>query len=305
MKVLKDLVNRAFRQAGFVLHRIPTVPDQESAYLRAGRIPWGPGYDHARFGFVRRAVDDPTLLEVFRTRGNLPAGYGEGIDERCVEFPWLVSQLDHGPGRVLDAGSALNYAFALDHPTIRPKQVHIMTLAPEPNCFWNKGVSYLFGDLRDIPMRDAHYDIIVCLSTLEHIGSDNTLFTNKDDAREDRPNDFIQVMREFRRVLKVGGTLWLTVPFGKYRHYGAFQQFDQSLLSTAIGAFGRADISETFYRYGTDGWTIADAEECGASSYVEWVAKVWAGSPWPQSLPVEPDRAAAARAVACVRLRKV
>lgn len=97
VKVLKDLVNRAFRQAGFVLHRIPTVPDQESAYLRAGRIPWGPGYDHARFGFVRRAVDDPTLLEVFRTRGNLPQVTVKVLTNAASSFPGWFHNLITAP----------------------------------------------------------------------------------------------------------------------------------------------------------------------------------------------------------------
>jgi len=35
-------------------------------------------------------------------------------------------------------------------------------------------------------------------------------------------------------VLKPGGSLFLTVPFGIYRHFGTFQQFDRKLLSRVV-----------------------------------------------------------------------
>ena len=88
-------------------------------------------------------------------------------------------------------------------------------------------------DLRDIPVRDAYYDTISCLSTLEHIGCDNRPFTHKNSNREHRPEDFIFVMKELRRVLKPGGSLLLTVPFGVYRHISVQQQVVRNSLSRA------------------------------------------------------------------------
>jgi SAM-dependent methyltransferase len=272
-------------------------------YIRRGRVPWSPGYLAHRAQVIAEALSDGDLLKSFRCGGPLPPGYGLGIDERCIEYPWLLAHLPDGPGNVLDAGSALNHEFILDRPVLQCKVLHILTLAPEANHFRRKGITYLFEDLRDIRIRDAYYDTVACLSTLEHVGFDNTPYSSDETHREHRPEDFVFAMRELRRVLKSGGSLLLTVPFGVYRDLGTFQQFDRTLLSHAVEEFGATrEVSETFYRYTAEGWNVADADECERCEYVGWITR--RPDQWPRPLPVEPDRAAAARAVACVRLLK-
>jgi SAM-dependent methyltransferase len=163
----------------------------------------------------------------------------------------------------------------------------------------------LYDDLRDIPIRNDYYDAIICLSTLEHLGCDNTLYTQDETYQENRPEDFVLAMKELHRVLKPGGLLFLSVPFGVYRHFGSFQQFDRKLLSRAIEAFGLAsNVIETFYRYTADGWQTVTAADCAECEYVEWITTLGSQRQWPNPLPVEPDLAAASRAVACIRLVK-
>ncbi|MCK4821084.1 methyltransferase domain-containing protein, partial [bacterium] len=204
---------------------------------------------------------------------------------------------------ILDAGSALNHSFILDHSSFQKKTVHLMTLAPEKNCFWQRGFSYLFDDLRSIPIRESFYDMIMCLSTLEHVGCDNESFTNDNLYKENNPNDFVLVMQEFRRVLKPGGILLLTVPYGTNKHFLTFQQFDMKMLQRAIDAFGKTKrVTGNFYKYSDKGWNISDEENSSECEYVEWVALPKHKRPNP--LPVEPDLAAAARAVACVQIVK-
>jgi hypothetical protein len=274
-------------------------------YLNSGIIPWSPGYSTYKWRLITEALANRGLLGRFRLGEQLPDGYGVGIDERCIEYLWLVAHLHNGPEVLLDAGSTLNYSFLLDHPAFQNKVIHILTLAPEGNCFWRKAISYVFHDLRVIPMRDAYYDTINCISTLEHVGCDNSGVTRNQANKEHNPEDFVLVMREFYRILKSGGILFLTVPFGVYRHFGSFQQFDRELLYRAIEAFGEArDVKVTFYRYTGGGWNLADAETCADCDYVSWVAAAWLRHEWPNPLPVEWDKAAAARAVACVQLTK-
>ena len=264
-------------------------------------VAWSNTYHAYKEKFIKNAIDK----EIMKISRHLPNDYGVGIDERCIEYPWLMANFPEQSEKVLDAGSALNHEYLLDQPVWQGKLLHILTLAPEGQAFWKKGISYLYSDLRDIPTRDSHYDVVVCLSTLEHIGFDNSLYTGRQDFHENPHEEFILVMQEIHRVLKPGGTLLLSVPFGKYQDYGIFQQFDDHLLGRAIEAFGNAkEVSRYFYKYTAKGWNSTTAEDCADSEYVEWIAKSWKRGRLPSSLPVEPDRAAAARAVACVKIVK-
>ncbi len=274
-----------------------------SRHARKKIVPWSPDYNNYKRELITRILRDESLLARFRLGELLPTGYGIGIDERCVEYPWLLANLGQRSDVLLDAGSTLNHDYILNHRVLQGKLIHVLTLAPERSCFWKKGISYLFHDLRDIPIRNDYYDVIACISTLEHIGCDNRQYTRIDAYSEHRVKDFILTMKEFRRVLKSGGILYLTVPFGVRRHFGTFQQFDLNLLSRAIKAFGEArEVSKIFYRYKVEGWNVAEAMDCSKSEYVEWINRP--RNQWPSPLPVEPDRAAAARAVGCVRLMK-
>ena len=281
---------------------------RELAYRRyraRGGIPFGTGYGIHHKQFIRDALNSSSLMARFRRGDPLPQGYGVGLDERCVEYPWMIGQLDATPGRLLDAGSTLNHDFLIDLPVLQAKVIHILTLAPEGQCFWQRHISYMFDDLRDIPIRDSYYDTISCLSTLEHVGCDNRTFTGNDADQENRPEDYLAAIEELCRVLRPGGSLLITVPFGAYCHLGVQQQFDARMLATAIEALTRwGEVSATYYLYSTGGWNLATETDCTDARYVEWAAGVWAQGKVPNPIPIEPDHAVAARAVACLRLNK-
>ncbi len=226
------------------------------------------GYTLYRQRFIKRSLANQALLESLRSNAPLPPGYGIDVDERCVEFPWVMAHLGAAPDTVLDAGSTLNHAYIITAPNLANKTLHILTLAPEGECFWQRGLSYMYADLRSIPMRDAFYDTVVCASVLEHVGFDNTMYAEGETYREDRPNDFLQVMRELRRVLKPGGRLLLSVPYGRYERHHWFQLFDRDLLTQALDAFGPSSmVSESFFRYTAEGWQQATDDACRDVSY--------------------------------------
>lgn len=264
------------RVARDALRRMADVPGA-GALLRQG-------YRTHQARAIAHALADSTILHQFRDNGSLPMGYGIGLTDRCIELPWTLSRIKDGPGRLLDAGSALNHRHTLNYQSIKHKDLHIMTLAPETNCFWRRQISYLYGDLRAIPTQDSYYDIVSCVSVLEHVGCDNSEYAGP-AHREDRPGDFVQVVRELRRVLAPGGVLLFTVPFGRYAHHGWFQQFDLPLLQCAINAFGaRQSLEWAFYRSMADGWNVVNPSACADCCYDQ--------------------EAFTATAVACVRLTK-
>src|SRR5438876_1105159 len=71
--------------------------------------------------------------------GELPEGWGLWLDERVVEYPWFLSRLPPAPGKLLDAGSVLNYDYVLCHERLNNKTISICTLAPESENYCHRG----------------------------------------------------------------------------------------------------------------------------------------------------------------------
>lgn len=214
------------------------------------------------------------------------------MDERVVEFPWFLEKLPKGKQRLLDAGSTLNHDLILQHLPLDRLRLFISTLAPEEHCYWKRGISYVFEDLRDLSFKDGFFDCVASLSTLEHVGMDNSLYVPDAQFRESASKDHLKVLAQFRRVLRPGGTLLVTVPYGRENHHGWFQQFGRRMLAELVAGFGPAMTDIRFFRYRPDGWNEASQEECDDASYFD----IRRGQ------PLDADRAAAARAVACLCL---
>src|SRR5215217_3067659 len=78
-------------------------------YLTGGRVPWSKGYEDYKWEEITAAILDSSVLNIFKSGGPLPAGYGRGIDERIVEYPFVFSRLSGTPSVILDAGSTFNF----------------------------------------------------------------------------------------------------------------------------------------------------------------------------------------------------
>ena len=258
-------------------------------FERSGMKPWTKGYDEYKHREIERV-----LREGGFSSETLPAGFGFRLDERIVEYPWLFSRLPSGPGTLLDAGSVLNHDLFFELPALKAKKVHICTLAPESECFWDQGVSYLFGDLRSLPYRDNWFDWVVCLSTLEHVGMDNTLLYSHDPVhKEARPQDCLAAVHELKRVLKPGGTLYASVPFGKAVNHGWLQIFDQAGIDSLIAAFAPRATIARYFLYSTGGWQPATSATAANATFFDIH----------HAPTYDNDFAASARAVCCLELQ--
>ena len=227
-------------------------------------------WEHARQALLEQTVDDPAALARFREHAPLPAGYGATFDERLVELPWVFAQEPRG--RLLDAGSALNHDWVLRRLVPLVDEMHVVTLAPEPVSFNSLGVSYLYADLRDLPLRDGLYDTIVSVSTLEHVGMDNRHYGAQDGAQANAREQGRRAVAELRRLLAPGGRLLITVPFGRAESHGWLRQFDSEQLDELIEAARPAEVDIRVWR-NRGGWAPVDAADAADASYGEHKAE--------------------------------
>jgi hypothetical protein len=202
----------------------------------------------------------------------VPARRGEpGLDERVVEYPWTYARLARH-ARLLDVGSTLNSPFHVEQ--LRARFDEVVFLNPYPDDGYRSrlpGVSYLSGDIRRHGLPPATFGHVTCLSTLEHIGCDNARYggpvMEKVDAAEARAAR-AAALRSMRGLVAPGGSVLLTVPFGRHEDHGWFVQFDGADLEQAIEAFEPSVVDVTYFLY-AEGWRVAQAGECADARYGE------------------------------------
>ena len=272
-----------------LIHRVKWLLDAAaSPFFRMRPQPFGPGYQTAKRRVITSAID----VGIFREGQSLPAGHGIAMDERVVEYPWLFGRLE-SVGKMLDAGSSLNHDFLLQRAPLKGADLTIMTLAPEKRCYWYNGYSYVFGDLRKTIFADHTFDTIASISTIEHIGLDNTmLYTGNPADAENDENGFVLAVKEFKRILKPGGTCFISFPFGKRANLGWYQVFDLEMVQRVVGAFEPSSYRIDYFGYSASGWSRGTADGlANATVYDVHTGKGWGA-----------DRAASSRAVACLQL---
>lgn len=283
-KIIKDII-KAFDQFVGLCLRLK--------YTFSARIPLSAGYEEYKYYFINNILSNGGLL-CFENR-QLPPNYGFRLDERVVEYPWFFSSLRDEARVILDAGSVLNSRQILSTEKLRNRKLYLTTLSYEGRVETVPSPSYIYEDLRNMCYKDDFFDAICSLSTIEHIGLDNTKFYTHDPAKKENDiNAYLIAIKEFKRVLKAGGMLYLTVPFGKYNNHGWFQTFNAEMINNLIETFAPASFSKTYFRYEKDQWNFSTEELSQDGDYFD----IHNSSQFTQ------DYLVAARCVACIALTK-
>ena len=189
------------------------------------------------------------------------AGYSTaGMTERVVEIPWTLSRYA-GEHRVLDVGSSNAVAPYLAYLTgLNIPELHGVDLSPASI----DGMVMTQADVRQMPYEDSSFDLITCVSTLEHIGRDNSSYGIASDLETQGD---VKTLLEFQRVLKAGGQLLITVPFGIRRYYDWFKQYDLNAWHELVDQSAFKTLELAFFAYGTSGWTACDPAKLVAADY--------------------------------------
>ena len=217
-----------------------------------------------------------------------------GASERCIETPWAASQLRAGE-RVLDIGytmSSLDYLGVLlaarrdlqidltAVDIVRPQRVQ--TRYPESWLDEIFSVPVTIGDIREIELPNGHFDLITCISTIEHVGFDEaaedgdaSAFIRPDAETKltaSRAADVTaKVLAKFHRLLRPGGRLLISTPMGQggatalrdsLGLYTKQWEYDADSWREIVEAPGFSLTEQRFFRCSDEGvWSEAGGPE--------------------------------------------
>lgn len=235
-----------------------------SAWKRLGSVPNAFGANAAKWIAIERAMTD---------RDTRYGWDDAGVDERVVEYAWIfdrVAALRAQGARLLDAGSVLNHAPVLDgwrRAAFPP--VSIVTLVHEGHAHVSDAVRYEFADLRQLPYREAWFSTVLCISTIEHVGLDNTIYGAAAEGVSDPTREAVRSLEELARVTARGGTLLLSVPYGARSNRGWFRILDAADLEPLTRAPGWTNARMRYFRAMREGWRETDAAGAAGAGYNE------------------------------------
>ena len=172
-----------------------------------------------------------------------------GTDERAIEIPWALTRV-RPDDRVLDIGTANAEPAYLAALLARAQDVTGVDLAEAQVS----GMRTVVADVRDLPFEDGAFDLVLCVSTLEHVGRDNRVY-GADEERD--PHGTTAALEELRRVLAPEGRLVVTVPTGEREDHGWFVQLDPDAWNDAFLGAGFRVLEEEIYALGPEGWRAA------------------------------------------------
>ena len=180
---------------------------------------------------VREAPTESVWNSNVPDEGEFEAGL-KWVHDRVVEEPWVVSKALPGE-RVLDVGSATS-RYLTELPS--DCKVYAIDLRPSPG---HRGIAIVRGNVMKAPFRPACFDAVTCISTVEHMGC------YVYGQFLDRFGDEV-AMRYMRSLLRPGGRLLLTVPFGNGAVYSWLRVYNRTTFGRLIG--GYRPISLEYYR---------------------------------------------------------
>lgn len=186
-----------------------------------------------------------------------------GRTERVVEIPWVISRY-RGERRVLDIGPAFAHPLYTQRlSSLGIPELHGVDLSARRIA----RMRLSRADVRAMPYPDGYFDLVLCISAIEHVGLDNSRY-----GLEDAPGAAgdIAALREMRRVLAPGGRILITVPFGRREDHSWFRQYDLPAWRALVRGGGMTEIELAWYAHGDLGWQqVLDPDALVGRAYAE------------------------------------
>jgi SAM-dependent methyltransferase len=144
-----------------------------------------------------------------------------------VEYPWVIRNMPSS-GRVLDVGSAgsqlplMLLGLGYEVWTIDVRGCEHENVSRFLHC--------VKGDIRETDFPHSFFDVVLAVSTIEHIGLGR--YGDAVDTFGD-----IKAINETKRILDSDGVLLMTVPFGKRAITKNHRVYNKASLSTLLKDF--------------------------------------------------------------------
>ncbi len=259
-----DFVERAFRE---VLRR-PV--DEESRARALAKLADG---TLSRATFLHELVSAPEAARVRELDDAVALGLGArargerltwlqappGTDERVIEIPWVLSRLV-AAGRVLEVG----YAFAEPAYLAGLLRAGVELVGVDLAELDVDGMERVLADVRSLPLDDSSVDQVLLVSTLEHVGADNTGYGLAEEAD---PASRVDALRELARVAGPSGRVLITVPLGEPGDHGWFRLDDVGGWTRLFASAGLFVEEQEAYELTGEGWRPAPAFRADGVGY--------------------------------------
>jgi hypothetical protein len=206
---------------------------------------------------TRGVFEEEPLIERLALGGAPLEQFGVALSERVVEIPWVWRHLPTDRAmRILDTGTA----FApMIYKWLLLRLPHIVEIV-DLNKAYIPGITSHVADLRSLPFEQDSFDAAVCISTLEHVGMDNTNYHIGSGGGGD-----VQGLRELGRIARV---VFVTVPAGCDADMGSHRQYAPSTFRRVVDEAGlEVSRMEVFAHDPLSGWAPATEDSVSDRTY--------------------------------------
>jgi SAM-dependent methyltransferase len=126
------------------------------------------------------------------------------------------------------------------------------------------------ADVRRLAYRDNVFELIYCISTIEHVGRDNTRYGLPPEPPD--PDADLTTLLELARVLAPTGRLLISVPLGRWEDHGWFLQYDLASWNDLVDRSPFEVQEQEHFRLSPEGWVwVKDPRAMGLLAYGDGV----------------------------------
>jgi SAM-dependent methyltransferase len=173
------------------------------------------------------------------------------VNERIVEMPYAFRALSEisADGKVLDVGASES-SVCLSLATLG---YHVTAVDPRPNPLSHERLRVVAAHIEEW-QDDDEFDAVVCLSTIEHIGT----AAYDQEASEQRLD--LEAMKRIRELTRPGGLLVLTTAVGRAAVSERGRVYDREGLDELLEGWKVSDLTLVQRRGPTSWVTVAELD---------------------------------------------